>query len=107
MEVELDAFSGRPNPQWRLPSHRSSEVLSKIGSLPKTQRLPPKPGLGYRGFILHEDDRSIRVFAGIVQIQERGATQSYLDTAGIEVELARDASQRGFEEVVRQVLKEH
>jgi hypothetical protein len=108
MEVELDAFSGRPNPQWRLSADMSSEVLSKIASLPMTKALPPEPGLGYRGFILHERNRSIRVFAGVIQVQESGgAIRAYVDTAGIEMELARDASRRGFKELVKEVLERH
>jgi hypothetical protein len=104
MEVELDAFSGRPNPQWNLPPDKASELLSRIGSLPETKVVRLEPALGYRGFLLREGDRSIRVYGGIIQIQEKGITRTHLDTAGLERELATDASRRGYETVVRDVL---
>lgn len=54
MEVELDAFSGRPNPRWRLLPHQAREFTSKLHRLPQQHRQPAstEQGLGFRGFIV-------------------------------------------------------
>jgi hypothetical protein len=104
VEVELDAFSGRPNPQWQLSPERTADLLSKISSLPEAKAAPPEPGLGYRGFLLSEGGRSIRVYMGTVEIKENEATRLRTDTANIERDLATDAKQRGFGSVVKEIL---
>ncbi|WP_017250327.1 hypothetical protein [Brevibacillus sp. HB1.1] len=58
LEVELDIFSGRPNPKWILSETEEKELLKIITSDP-TQISPvytPEEefGLGYRGFIVRE-----------------------------------------------------
>src|SRR4051794_36286568 len=69
MEVELDAFSGRPNPKWTLTSEEADHLLREIQSLPETKDFPEPPDLGFRGFILHSGDRSIRVFGGRIVVE--------------------------------------
>lgn len=53
VQVELDVFSGRPNPSWRL---RAAERDQLFGLLRATKELgavsTAPPGLGYRGLIL-------------------------------------------------------
>jgi hypothetical protein len=53
MQVELDVFSGRPNPQWNLTTEERAELNRLLQALPeaKTEK-PLLPGLGYRGFIV-------------------------------------------------------
>ncbi len=52
MLVELDVFSGRPNPRWQLTGDEAArlarllEILEPAKADPSTQ----PPGLGYRGF---------------------------------------------------------
>ena len=100
MEVELDAFSGRPNPKWTLGPEKASGLLTKISSLTETATAAHPPDLGFRGFVLRTGDRSIRVFGGGITIEEGGAARTYRDTAGIRDELIAEARQRGFEAVV-------
>jgi hypothetical protein len=54
MEVELDAFSGRPNPRWRLHPHQAREFTNKLHRLPRQHKraASAEQGLGYRGFIV-------------------------------------------------------
>lgn len=49
--VELDAFSGRPNPAWTLSPAEAGELAVRLRALPRAgaSRLP-EPVLGYRGF---------------------------------------------------------
>jgi hypothetical protein len=67
--VELDLFSGRPNPTWDL-DHRSAQQLQQlIESLPPTHLPPPEPpGLGYRGFRVSVGDRSYWVWGSHVVV---------------------------------------
>jgi hypothetical protein len=51
MLVELDIFSGRPNPRWELDEPASRQLLRlEADLLPATLAPPAPPGLGYRGF---------------------------------------------------------
>jgi hypothetical protein len=69
VEVELDVFSGRPNPKWTLEPRLEAELRDKLNSLPSDPRghFPEPPGLGYRGFFLKAGNESIRVFGGAVK----------------------------------------
>lgn len=49
--VELDIFSGRPNPRWLLDEEQSRGLVELLASLPPANPAPAtEPGLGYRGF---------------------------------------------------------
>jgi hypothetical protein len=52
--VELDIFSGRPNPSWTLAAPERDEFLRQL-SVPRQEGPPSRdlPGLGYRGFAVH------------------------------------------------------
>jgi len=54
MRVELDLFSGRPNPSWELSEREASE-LGKLLERVTLRTECELPGLGYRGFVLHGD----------------------------------------------------
>ena len=60
--VELDIFSGRPNPSWTVPD---TDVHRWLTTLPTVQE-PESAAedLGYRGLIVHLGDEHIRVFNG-------------------------------------------
>jgi hypothetical protein len=51
--VELDIFSGNPNPVWTLTAQEEKEFVARVMSDPSLT-LPPKSagGLGYRGFTI-------------------------------------------------------
>lgn len=54
LQVELDIFSGRPNPQWVLSGKEEKELLDRIAAEPKLM-LPAEATngrLGYRGYIV-------------------------------------------------------
>jgi hypothetical protein len=61
--VELDLFSGRPNPTWALDERSAQQIQQLIDSLAPTHLPPPEaPALGYRGFRVSLEDRSYRVW---------------------------------------------
>ncbi len=70
MVVELDVFSGRPNPKWHLTEDERVKVAKLIESLELAtdDRAPSPPGLGYRGFRLSDPAGSTYcVYGGFVR----------------------------------------
>lgn len=52
--VEVDVFSGRPNPNWTLTKEESAELSKLINSLPTVDMINlPEGKLGFRGFIIY------------------------------------------------------
>src|SRR5882724_5553115 len=76
VEIELDVFSGRPNPRWLLSPSQEIEWAIRLDSLPNAagQDMPEPPGLGYRGFTVRAD-KQVRVYGGLAQIDD----ETYLD----------------------------
>jgi len=89
MQVELDAFSGRPNPVWPLKDAQARELQALLDGATDAVAAPPA-GLGYRGFVIQPAMQ--RVYAGTVQ---RG-TQAFADTRDAEAWLIRLATAQGF-----------
>lgn len=56
MRVELDIFSGRPNPSWELSVDEAAELSRRLAALIKTETRPDEGGLGYRGFVITNPD---------------------------------------------------
>jgi hypothetical protein len=49
--VEIDLFSGRPNPSFELDQSATHELLGLLGNMKRSQvKVPPGDGLGFRGF---------------------------------------------------------
>jgi hypothetical protein len=63
--VELDIFSGRPNPRWQLDEQAATTLRRLHENLwPIQSRAPEPPGLGYRGFIYTLHATTWRAFKG-------------------------------------------
>jgi hypothetical protein len=79
-EVELDIFSGMPNPMWVLTNAAADYFLKQLAALPLISARELSGNLGYRGFIVQctegDNTRWIRVQNGIVHISE-GETNVY------------------------------
>jgi len=52
MQVELDVFSGRPNPTWNLSEREATEFQNRLAALPPAPPAERMPGLGYRGLVV-------------------------------------------------------
>lgn len=68
MLVELDVFSGRPNPRWELDELQSQRLLQIQNQLKASDRVPVEPpGLGYRGFRYSDANGPVRAYYGYVK----------------------------------------
>ncbi|MGV2389532.1 MAG UNVERIFIED_CONTAM: hypothetical protein LVR29_18605 [Microcystis novacekii LVE1205-3] len=66
VQVELDIFSGRPNPHWTLNERDSQELLQRLQLFVPTNAGEPSGNLGYRGVILSNPEGAIAGFEWIV-----------------------------------------
>jgi hypothetical protein len=63
LQVELDAFSGRPNPRWELTDTQAAEFLARLRSLqPTKDSHRANEGLGYRGFVVRAKSEPVDGF---------------------------------------------
>jgi hypothetical protein len=80
VEVELDIFSGMPNPTWVLANDQADSFVEQLAALSRTSARELSGNLGYRGFIVQltqgAGTESIHIQTGTVQIS-RGATKVY------------------------------
>lgn len=84
-EVELDIFSGMPNPSWTLTKAEAEVLIERIGALSPTSAREFPGHLGYRGFIVHLNlggrETVLRIQDGAVQVSE-AASQRYVADQG-------------------------
>ena len=81
-EVELDIFSGVPNPTWDLDDAEADSFMKQLAALPRAAPRQFSGKLGYRGFIVQctqgTDAWLVRLQNGIVHISQ-GAVTTYAD----------------------------
>jgi hypothetical protein len=66
--VELDLFSGRENPRWRLEQQEEAEFAQLVELLqPTLGEIPEPPALGYRGFVVSAPAGVYRAYGGSVE----------------------------------------
>lgn len=104
--VELDVFSGRPNPVWALTTEESTALMKQLSALPLADKNKKvmHDGLGYRGFILSlssTDDMkkspsAIYIFDGTVLMNG----QLFIDTNAIEKKLVAQAREKGYAAII-------
>jgi hypothetical protein len=86
LQIELDAFSGRPNPRWELTGAEAEEFLERLRALePTGGSTAAGDGLGYRGFIARPNGEpsdglgEIRIYGGTVLAQRGGRAERLSD----------------------------
>ena len=79
-EIELDIFSGMPNPTWSLTDSEEESFMKRLAALERTSSSELSGNLGYRGFIVQctqgEKLQFIHIQRGTVQISDN-ATEVY------------------------------
>jgi hypothetical protein len=92
MRVELDVFSGRPNPTWELSKEQVHELITTTLSLHPSKETPHERDLGYRGLILRTEKyyldlpQRIDIFKGIIVIEYNDGTSKVLEDTGRVIE---------------------
>ena len=70
-DVELDIFSGRPNPTWTLTDAQTASLLEMVDGLAQTESDARSGNLGYRGMIVRLRGAKVReivVHAGVAAV---------------------------------------
>jgi hypothetical protein len=99
--VELDAFSGRPNPVWQMTETEARDVAARLQYLAPSSDTLPQATLGYRGFYLRDDDSVLYITRGLVAVVKDGrASRVYRDMLGVEGALKRQARARSYGGIV-------
>jgi hypothetical protein len=107
MHVEIDVYSGRPNPTFQLSDPLGKEFARMLEKLPRATREAPEPGLGYRGFVVTPNTaadpalpRKVRVFDGLIIIEKGSGIETYIDANGAESWLKEQAVRAGYGSLV-------
>lgn len=95
MTVEIDVFSGRPNPRWVLTEVQRLQVDEMLQDLPSDAKVST-PGLGFRGFLILDGTKRIAVNSGTISIEDQGCAQTYVDAKGLETYLRELAREQGY-----------
>lgn len=86
MQIELDIFSGRPNPRWTLTKQQMIDWNHLLQELPEGEaNVESPPGLGYRGFIVAPVDASqvecdyVRVYRETITVRHECKRSQFSD----------------------------
>jgi TolA-binding protein len=88
--VEVDLYSGKPNPVRRLTAEEVREVERRLQALPTADSTATPPQLGYRGCVIRNwpaaegkgEKVTLRVFGGTIVVQNRDGTQTSYQEIG-------------------------
>lgn len=81
VEVELDIFSGVPNPVWTLRDAEVIEFRAKVSELQETESKSRSNGLGYRGLVVRirqGSPQEMRIHNGFVEASQGRASSNTL-----------------------------
>ena len=84
MDVEVDLYSGRPNPHFRLEPAAAGELMRRLAALPPSPgHAAPREGLGYRGLRIEAGATEasvaeIVVSDGVVLVRDRSGAEHVL-----------------------------
>lgn len=96
INVELDVFSGRPNPSWVLEKEDAEDVSKMLQNLPTSQKNTPIGDLGYRGFIVTTNEKqTFRIYEAVVY-KETEPKEILLDESNLEQLLINMAQEKGY-----------
>lgn len=85
--IEVDVFSGRPNPRWQPTVALVEEVFQRVSALPKVAARAFPSQLGYRGFVVQVFNGSrgvptrVTVYRQTVWVEEGASMTTYDDDA--------------------------
>ena len=102
--VELDAFSGLPNPRWQLTESEEHALEKRLQNLPPTEPGAMPDVLGYRGFLIIDGNgvqqRITVTRNGFIIRHQNSGDRWYEDKHGAEAYLMQTAQARGYGSVL-------
>jgi hypothetical protein len=81
--VEIEIFSGMPNPEWTLSEASAAMFLSKLSGLQKTTERPRSTNLGYRGLVARmsqEAGLQMYIQNGLIESSDGTSSTFFLDS---------------------------
>jgi hypothetical protein len=99
LRVELDVFSGRPNPRWTLSGPSLADVIRHLPEGARAEAAEPAH-LGYRGFVLRANGERAVVFGGLIHLRSAEGREVRRDEAGLEEQLLGQAHELGYGDVI-------
>ncbi|NGZ10877.1 MAG: hypothetical protein CV088_16070 [Nitrospira sp. LK70] len=114
MEVELDVFSGRPNPRWQLSPEQARDFLRNLKSLvPAAASWPYAEKLGYRGLIVRPNGdlfngfEEVRLYRGTVVAKRAAHVEGFSDPQRtLELQFLQTARGKVEESILRYIETE-
>lgn len=112
MRVELDIFSGRPNPSWELTNEEASHLATRLAGLPTAAPEFAPPALGYRGLVIFNPEgisglpSQFRIYKGNMTIDDP-ESKYYRDSNEIERWLLELGRAHGYGPVIDQTMKDN
>lgn len=106
ISVQMDVFSGRPNPSWEPDAAESGEILKKLSLLIKvdTSSAVFPDDLGYRGFVISIRDEDSKTAAPTVYRICNGFVLKngdvFSDNSLLEKQLMKQAVSEGFGDII-------
>jgi hypothetical protein len=85
LRVDLDVYSGRPNPTWEVTPEEADRLLTALAQLPPRDSVTLPGSLGYRGLVLQGDAvraagyERITVRRNLVQTEGPRGTRTFSD----------------------------
>jgi hypothetical protein len=80
--VEIDIFSGMPNPEWTLPEASAALFHSRLSGLRETTAKHRSKNLGYRGLVIRmsqETSLTLYIQNGLIEISDGASSTFFLD----------------------------
>jgi hypothetical protein len=96
--VELDVFSGRPNPRWQLTAEQINQLEDRLTGLREITPVEIPNQLGYRGFRIQDENSGNRITVtnnGYVVLHHDNGDKFYRDTKNVEEWLKQNAKAHG------------
>ena len=104
ISIELDVYSGRPNPFWAVKNGEAKQLDSMLHNLPVYSGAAYTTDLGYKGFILTKSEGGksevFRVFKGTITAIG-GNGKSMVDKMKLEEKLLRIAGEKGYGDLLK------
>jgi hypothetical protein len=112
LQIELDAFSGRPNPRWEPTGDQTANFLARFHALkPSPGSHAPPDSLGYRGFVVTANGGTVggydevRIYRGLVFARRGDRAETFIDSERALENWLFDSLQGHVPESVLQYIK--